>query len=161
MESQRERFLKVFKQEHQVVFDTVLELRDAVRDVNAEAAKKLVQTLDQVMGPHFRVEEEGLYPMLVQYLGRENVDHLLGEHRGAIQGMHQFKQSAGDREWLKAHGAEALKTLEAFCMHVASCDGLSIIVERFSEGEKRELDGHLDRVQAEPLPLTEWKPAAV
>jgi hypothetical protein len=153
------KFLETFKQEHQTILDGLLDLRGAIRQRDAARAQELVRALDQVMGPHFRVEEEALYPMLTDYLGTENVRNLLDEHRGAIAAMHLFKQHMGDPAWLQAQGPEALKMLEGFFMHVTSCDGLSIIIERFSDTQKIELAEHLDRVQAEPLPLTEWRPA--
>lgn len=160
MISSQEKFIKTFKQEHQTILDGLLDLRRAVRQADAARAQELVRELDQVMGPHFRVEEEALYPMLTDYLGAENVRNLLDEHKGAVAAMHLFKQHIGDPAWLQARGPEALKTLEGFFMHVTSCDGLSIIIERFSDVQKVELAEHLDRVLAASLPLTVWRPTA-
>ncbi len=42
-------------------------------------------------------------------------------------------------------------------MHVTSCDGLGIIVERFSKRQQAELGGVIDRVHATPRTLTEWR----
>src|SRR5574337_90303 len=102
----QEKFLKTFKQEHQTILDGLLDLRSAVRQVDAARAQELVRALDQVMGPHFRVEEETLYPMLADYLGADNVRNLIDEHKGAVAAMHLFKQHIGDPAWLRERGPE-------------------------------------------------------
>lgn len=155
----REKFLRVFKQEHQTILDRLLDLREAVRESDPTRARELVEVLDDVMGPHFRVEEEALYPMLKPHLGERNVSGLFEEHVGAVAAMHQLKSNVGDPRWLEENGETVLGELEGFFMHVAACDGLSIIVERFREDQKLDLAGALDRVQAENLPLTRWRPS--
>lgn len=154
----RERFLRVFKQEHQDILDGLLNLREAIRAGDAGRAHELVEELDGLMGPHFRVEEEALYPMLESYLGRENVEGLLAEHEGAVAAMREMKSNVGEPVWLGENGQRVLQGLEGFFMHVTACDGLSIIVERFPDDQKLGLADALDRVQAEALPLTEWRP---
>jgi len=95
--------------------------------------------------------------MLVDYLGEENMRNMLEEHAGAVNAMHQFKQHIGDQAWLEDHAPEVLKGLQGSFMHVTGCDGLSIIIERFSDTQKVELDEHLERVQANPQRLTQLK----
>lgn len=155
----REKFLRVFQQEHQVIFDQLVELRTAVREGDSVRAHEMVESLDRVMGPHIRVEEEDLYPMLAAYLGEQNVSGLIAEHDGAAAAIHELKGNAGDPEWLRENGPAVLKDLEGFFMHVTACDGLSIIVERFSDEQKLELADAVDRVLTEGLPLTAWRPA--
>ncbi len=152
------RFLKVFKHEHEVILDQLLALRRAVKVADGRRAAELVDAMDRVMGPHFEVEEVGLYPMLRDYLGSESVDDLLEEHVGAVAAMHELQCHAGDPDWLLANGAGTIaKILDAMMMHVTSCDGLSIIVERFGKEQQRALGDVIDRVHATPQTLTEWR----
>lgn len=154
------KFLRVFKEEHQIILNRLLELHEAVSGGDAVRARELVEVLDDVMGPHFRVEEEVLYPMLEAYLGEQNVCGLLEEHVGATTAVHRLKSNIGDPAWLRENGEAVFAELEGFFMHVAACDGLSIIVGRFSEVQKLVLARALDRVQKEEhLPLTRWKPS--
>ena len=155
----REKFLKAFKHEHQEILNRLIELREAMGNGDVAAARRLVGELDSILGPHFRVEEEALYPMLSPWLGEQNVKNLLEEHRGAVAAVHELKRNVGDPEWLRANGAKVLGYLNGFFMHVTACDGLSIIVERFTDEQKQALGEALDRVWAEALPLTVWRPA--
>ncbi|MEM3655363.1 MAG: hemerythrin domain-containing protein [Thermoprotei archaeon] len=155
--SMEEKFLKTFKQEHQVILDNLLKLRGAVQAGDSAEAERLVNTLDDVMGPHFKIEEVSLYPMLKDYLGEENVRKLLKEHAGAVEAMHALKKNAGKTDWLKANGKDVMKTMQGMFMHVTSCDGLSIIIERFPQSKKLELAAKLDEVYAKKEPLTVWR----
>lgn len=153
----QEKFIKAFKQEHQQILDRLLALKDAIEKTDTDLASNLVEELDQIMGPHFRVEEEALYPMLVEYLGDENVKELLSEHQRAVETLYNFKKCINNKTWLSQHREEALNKLQGFFMHVTGCDGLSIIIERFSEQQKAKLANHLDIVHSEARPLTQWK----
>jgi hypothetical protein len=48
-----------------------------------EKARTTLGEIDALVRPHFRYEEEALYPTLKQFLG-EYVDSLVEEHDGAI-----------------------------------------------------------------------------
>ncbi len=153
----QEKFIKAFKQEHQRILDGLLALREAIRKIDTKQASEIVERLDSIMGPHFRVEEEALYPMLTEYLGQENIQNLLSEHQEAVEVLYNFKKYIGDEAWLSAHREEVLKKLVGLFMHVTSCDGLSIIIERFSDRQKTKLADYLDHVRTQSQPLTQWK----
>lgn len=152
-----EDFLQAFKEEHKAILDHLLMLRGAIRHGDSSEARRIVNSLDVIMGPHFRVEEEALYPMLKEYFGEEKVQRLLEEHSVATEAMNEFKQNIGNETYVKEHGEVVLKKLQGFFMHVTSCDGLSIIIEKFPEDQKRKLAFHLAKVRAEAIPLTLWK----
>ncbi len=154
------RFLRAFKEEHKVILNELLELRKVVNNRDNEAAAKLVEDLDRIMGPHFKVEEEALYPMLREYFGDENVEKLIEEHDIATSAMIEFKNNIGNKGYLEEHARDTLKHLQGFFMHVTSCDGLSIIIDRFSDEQKQELETRLDEVWENPEPLTSWRTAS-
>jgi hemerythrin HHE cation binding domain-containing protein len=124
---------------------------------DSSEARRIVNFLDVIMGPHFRVEEEALYPKLKEYFGEENVKRLLEEHSVTTETMNEFKQSIGDETYVKEDGEDVLKKLKGFFMHLTSCDGLSIIIEKFPENQKRKLAFHLAKVRAEAILLTLWR----
>jgi len=151
------RFLEAFKEEHKVILNDLLSLRSAINNNDNIKAGELVEKLDEIMGPHFKVEEEALYPMLGEYFGDENISRLLREHDIATKAMNEFKEHIADDSYIKEHAPETLKKLQEFFMHVTSCDGLSIIIEKFSDSQKQELDSELDKVWENPEPLTKWR----
>ncbi|HVY55760.1 MAG TPA: hemerythrin domain-containing protein [Thermodesulfobacteriota bacterium] len=150
-------FLDAFKEEHKIILNNLLSLKDAVKRKDTGDAEKLVRFLDDIMGPHFRVEEEALYPMLTEYFGEDNVERLLEEHTMATDAMNDFKNNIGSEQYMREHGEDTLKKLQGFFLHVTSCDGLSIIIEKFSDDQKKNLDAHLMKVRDEAVPLTVWK----
>jgi hypothetical protein len=150
-------FLGAFKEDHKIILNNLLSLKDAVKRKDTKNAASLVVFLDDIMGPHFRVEEEALYPMLTEYFGEDNVERLLEEHTLATDAMNEFKHNIGSERYMVEHGEDTLKKLQGFFLHVTSCDGLSIIIEKFSDDQKKNLDAHLAKVREEGIPLTVWK----
>lgn len=51
------------KTDHEQVRDYLLDLIDASARRDAKKALELLLTLDKLTGPHFRFEEESLYPV--------------------------------------------------------------------------------------------------
>jgi len=144
-----------FRDDHRKVRDFILDIVDAIDKRELARAGEILGNLDAMVGPHFRYEEEDLYPVLKKFLG-EHVDELVGEHDGAIDtakacaGLLQ-KGSLTDEEC-----AAAKKAAMGLLVHVSNCDGLAILAERFS---KEELDGLGERYMAareKNVPLLQW-----
>jgi len=88
------------------------------------------------VGPHFRYEEESLYPVLKTLLG-ENVDQPLSEHNGVID---TAKTCAALLQKDSLTGEEAERTAnaaKALLVHAANCDGLALLSERFKPKRAR------------------------
>jgi hemerythrin-like domain-containing protein len=79
-----EVFAQLFRQEHREIRDALLELVEAYSRRDTELARKLVGQVASLTGPHFRYEEEALYPPLEQIFGDEFIEMLLLDHDGAI-----------------------------------------------------------------------------
>ncbi|MBI2857327.1 MAG: hemerythrin domain-containing protein, partial [Chloroflexi bacterium] len=58
-----------FREDHRKVRDGLLDLAAAAEKGDLEGAKKTLFALDELVGPHFRYEEEALYPALREFLG--------------------------------------------------------------------------------------------
>src|SRR3972149_1323997 len=71
-----------FREDHRQVRDWLLDLADAAEGGDLPRARDALGALDRLVGPHFRYEEEALYPALREFLG-EYVDQLVTEHDGA------------------------------------------------------------------------------
>src|SRR3989338_2574786 len=75
--------IKEFREDHRKVRDGLLKIMDALQAKEVAKARKILGNLNVLVGPHFRYEEETLYPTLRVFLG-EYVDQLLKEHDGVI-----------------------------------------------------------------------------
>lgn len=66
--------------EHDAVVTLISHVRDAHRDGDVPRMAELARRIASVLGPHTRVEEDGLFPELAAEFP-EKIDALVGEHR--------------------------------------------------------------------------------
>lgn len=145
-------FTDVFRQEHRAVRDLLFDLIDAFNARDAARARQLLTRLAALTGPHFRYEEESLYPNLVDVFGADYVDKLLDDHDSAVRTARRLVELAGRDELTDADVAEAVAGARSVLPHVSDCEGLSIMVERFPQERvegivqtrQRALDADLD-----------------
>jgi hemerythrin-like domain-containing protein len=99
---------KLLKEEHQAIL-LKLELmeyflqylrapfEDSPERIEAEKAllRDLAFSLEKGIGPHFRNEEEALFPILAEYLGREHgpIDAMIHEHEKIRGAFFHWKKS--------------------------------------------------------------------
>lgn len=144
-----------FREDHRKVRDGLLDMIGALEAKQVVRAGEILGRLNVMVGPHFRYEEEALYPTLKVFLG-EYVDQLVREHDGVIDTARQClellkKGSLTDDEAQQA--AQAARTL---LVHVANCDGLNILSERLSKDELDQLGKKLAAAREAGVPLLDW-----
>jgi hypothetical protein len=145
-------FTDVFRQEHRQVRDLLFDLIDAFRARDSAEARALTVRIAALTGPHFRYEEESLYPSLVDVFGADYVEKLLGDHDGAVRTARRLVELAAVDDLTDAQVEEAVAAARSILPHVSDCDGLSIMVERFPtdriesifETRQRALDDDVD-----------------
>lgn len=126
-------FTAVFRREHRAVRDMLFELIDAFQNRDQARAQTLLARVAALTGPHFRYEEESLYPHLVDVFGADYVDKLYDDHDAAVRTARRLVELAGREELTDAEATEAVAGARSILPHVSDCDGLSIMVERFPE----------------------------
>ena len=119
----------MFRQEHREIRDAILDLIEASRRDDPSEARRLVTRLAMLTGPHFRYEEECMYPALVGFFGPEYVEGLCAEHDAAIGAARLLAELVG-RDAPTGADREAIRVLaRGLLPHVSDCEGLSIMVE--------------------------------
>lgn len=144
-----------FREDHRKVRDGLLELMEALQSKDVVKARKILDKINVLVGPHFRYEEEVLYPTLRVFLG-EYVDQLLTEHDGVIATARSCagllkKDSLTDEE-----AKLAVSAARALLIHVSNCDGLSILSERLNKKEIDTLSEKLAAARKAGVPLLDW-----
>ena len=124
-----EEFTEVFRAEHRQVRDLLLDLVRAFGERDAGRVRSLVAAVAQATGPHFRYEEEAMYPRLTAIFGDAYVGKLLADHDGAIRNARELQQLAGNDELTAQQAARGIELTRQILPHVSDCDGLSIMVE--------------------------------
>jgi len=128
-------FVTTFREEHRQVRDTLLELIDAFQERDQRRIGELLNKTAEYTGPHFRYEEEALYPGLVNIYGEAYIESLLQDHDGAIKSAQRLVEIAQKSELTDGDITEAVGLLRGLLPHVSDCEGLSIMVERLPEEE--------------------------
>ncbi len=151
-----DRFARLFRNEHRRVRDGLLALVRALEARDLRLARALLDQVAIDTGPHFRYEEEALYPALVEIFGPEYIERLLRDHDRVIG-------SAGSLASLTAKGSltdeevgYAIRLVRSVLPHVSDCDGLSIMVERLAPETVQAILDARDRSLCDGVGLFDW-----
>jgi len=147
-----QEFTEVFRAEHRQVRDLLLELVLAFGGRDVARARSLVAGVAEAAGPHFRYEEETVYPALAGIFGDAYVGKLLADHDGAIRNARELLWLAGHDEFTEEQAGQGAELTRQILPHVSDCDGLAIMVEtlpdnvvgRILSARKAALDAGLD-----------------
>lgn len=144
-----------FREDHRKVRDGILEITAALKAKDIVKAREVLGTLNELTGPHFRYEEEYLYPALRTLLG-EYVDQLLNEHDHVVETARVCARLLAKDELTDEEAEVAQKAAMSLLVHVSNCDGLAILSERFSQEEMDELGNRFAEARDENISMLEW-----
>lgn len=145
-----------FREEHRFVRDTLLDIADAARRGEAEEVEGLVDELIEATGPHFRYEEESLYPNIAQFVGEERVSEMLTDHDGAIAAVKEMKDILAEETISESEGERIAELTQAMMTHVQDCDGIAVLMENLSDEEMDEVATVVETANEEGVPLLDW-----
>ncbi len=151
-----ERFARVFRNEHRQVRDVLLDLIAAFEARELASVRALLDRAAVLTGPHFRYEEESLYPALAEIFGEGYIEKLLGDHDRAIGTAKKLVGLSKKQSLTEDDVGTACRLVREVLPHVSDCDGLSIMVERVDATTVREILDTRDRAREAGLNLLEW-----
>ena len=151
-----ERFAAVFREEHRVVRDLLLDLVDAYESGNSVRARKVLTEVARITGPHFRYEEETLYPALVPVFGAEYIEKLLGDHDFAIASARRLVELTDGHGLSEEEQTRAVRLTRGILPHVSDCEGLTIMVELFPGPAVESVLEARERAREEGFDLLTW-----
>jgi len=144
-----------FREDHRKVRDGLLDIIRYLTVKDVVKARQVLGRLDALVGPHFRFEEESLYPMLRVFLG-EHVDQLLREHDGVINTARSCAELLRKDKLTDEEAKQAVNAARSLLVHVSTCDGLAILAEKLKPQELVELGEKLAAARKARVPLLEW-----
>lgn len=151
-----EEFTNIFRQEHREVWDIILALISAFRNTDRDAIGSLLEKLVELTGPHFRYEEESLYPELTEFFTDEYVAKLYGDHDMAIANAKRVTALASINPLSEEQCRDAVRMLQSIMPHVSDCDGLSILIETMPEEKIQAVLDTREAAREANLSLTTW-----
>lgn len=149
-------FTRTFRDEHRTVRDLLLDLIAAFERADLPQARALLAEVAARTGPHFRYEEEALYPSLARIFGAGYVSKLLADHDGAIRTVRGLAALAARERLDSEQVGEAVDGVRSILPHVSDCEGLSIMVEVLPEAEVAAVLTARERALAAGLDLLTW-----
>jgi len=144
-----------FREDHRDVRDGLLDIISALETKDVLKAREVLGKLNTLVGPHFRFEEEALYPTLRVFLG-EYVDELLKEHDGVIETARTCAKLLEKDSLTDVEAKEAARAARALLIHVSNCDGLAILSERLKKAQLDELGVRFEGARKAGVPLLDW-----
>lgn len=144
-----------FREDHRKVRDGILDISDALRNKDVKKAREVLGVLNELTGPHFRYEEENLYPALRTLLG-EYVDTLVKEHDNVIDTAKVCASLLSKDSLTDQESQDATNAAMQMLIHVSNCDGLAILSERFTQQQIDDLGTRFEEARAAGVPLLTW-----
>lgn len=151
-----QQFAEQFRAEHRQVRDLLLRLLQAFEQRDTRRAAELVQSIAVLTGPHFRYEEEAVYPALVSIFGEDYVQKLLSDHDRVISSAARLSALAQKQTLEEGEVQEAVRLIRAILPHVSDCDGLSIMVECLPDEQVQQIMDTRSRSLADNVDLLRW-----
>lgn len=151
-----EQFTEIFRGEHRKVRDVLLDLMQAFQGRDKARIQSLLSQAAHDTGPHFRYEEEALYPALVGIFGEEYIEKLLGDHDQVIRTAKKLMELAGKDPLTDDDVVRATQLIRSVLPHVSDRDGLSIMVERLPAEKVRSILDARDHSLRAGLDLLQW-----
>lgn len=145
------------KKDHYMVRDLLLDLIENIKAKNVEKSLEILINLDKLGGPHFRFEEETLYPLLEKFYGKEYLEYLLSAHDRVIKAARRIAEVLGKGEINDEEADELISLIRRDILpHPIECEGLVLLAEKLSKEELEKVAESIERSRAEGVPLLEW-----
>lgn len=151
-----EDFYTEFRKEHRIIRDLLLGLITALLQQDNNKAGTLLKELDTITGPHFRYEEETLYPGLVHIFGEPYINKLLTDHDLAITRAKKLKTIIEKEKQAEGDYLEGINLVRAILPHVSDCEGLTIMVEKLPKEKVDAIINSMINSREQNIPLLRW-----
>ncbi len=151
-----DQFSEIFRTEHRAVRDGLLSMAESFTKRDRNEASSLLGHVAVLTGPHFRYEEESLYPGLRTIFGPKYIEKLYVDHDRVIGSARRLVELVGQDAWTDGDIREAVERVQDMLPHVSDCDGLSIMVERLPEDMVSGILEARERCNEAGLDLLRW-----
>lgn len=125
--------------EHRELHDILLDLLIANEARDGRRVTTLAQTFRDVARPHFRYEDEVLFPAFTELLGVEYVAGLIADHRSVEEALDRIEALARADAIDEPGAAEIGRLAQTALACIVTCHGLGIVVDLQPPGAAERL----------------------
>lgn len=151
-----DQFAQAFRNEHREIRDALFALSGAFEKKSRGEIAVALARVAQLTGPHFRYEEDALYPSLTRVFGRGHIGKLVADHDLAIGAVRRLAALGGQIPLTDKVVLEALKLIRGILPHISDCEGLSIMTETLSSSKILAILESRRSAQRRGLDLLSW-----
>jgi len=145
------------REDHKKVRDILLDLMDSIKRLDVTKSVELLLVLDKLGGPHFRTEEDVMYPTLKRFYGDEYYSRLLEEHDRVIRAAKQIGETLGKGSITPDEAARLVRLIQNEILpHPITCSGLEMMMERCTPEELNKIAENIASAREADVPLLEW-----
>ena len=149
-------FFNEFRNDHRQIRDLVMDSITSINNKDSEKVKALLSKLDDIAGPHFRFEEEALYPKLIPFYGAGYINKLFTDHDMAIARFERLSSLLSKNEMNNVEGNTAIFMIRGLLPHISDCEGLTIMLELFDGKRIEKISKAMNIARKENLGLLTW-----
>ena len=158
MKEQNEvKVIREFHSDHQKVIQALFDLRQSIAKRNIDEVRTTLGGAEQLLGTHFKFEENYLYPALQPFLGEGYVKKLFNEHDSIFRSVGRIAELAHKEKWTDAEAQSAQTNLELIYEDPIGCDGLSLWIERLSREQQDGLFLQFVKVREQGTKFSEYR----
>jgi hemerythrin-like domain-containing protein len=150
------QFEAMVRQEHQEMRGALKELADTFWWRVPEYFPSILRKVAAIAGPHFRCEEEVLYPALEEAAGKQHVAGLLADHNQLARSADRLAELAKKDVWSDEEVGVGIELIHGLLQHVNDCDGLVEMVERLPDEKVRDIMNSHEGFNKANLDLLRW-----
>jgi RND superfamily putative drug exporter len=125
-----ERLSHVSHAEHRQLLDLLVEIELASESRRAERVVALAGQLRRLAEPHFRYEQQALFPQLVDPLGAEYVRGLYTAQEGVFEALGRIESLAESDSSPRSAAAETRRLVRSARSSLITCDAAAEVLER-------------------------------
>ena len=142
--------------EHSAIREMLMELNSALILEDIEQCKILLPKIDEMTGPHFRYEEEALFPAMVNIYYPGYINKLYTDHDLTIARINQLRNLFNQDCFTEMDFTSAIRHLGMIDHYITNCETLPTNDMQFDDTQIRQICNTRKKSLDENLSLVDW-----
>lgn len=152
----QKEFIQQFQNEHRQIRTTLWELLVSLVQRDITLGRCYLKKLDKLTGPHFRYEEETLFPALMEIYDSMYVNKLFTDHDLVIMHIKKLCSTLNQPDLTEEDYTIAIKQVKSVLPIVSSCESISAMIEKFNDRLIEKLNDTHNKAYHDNFSLFKW-----
>ena len=153
---EKKELLLQLEKEHDQIREMLQKLSISIMIEDVERFKKLLVNFDQIIGPHFRFEEEAVYPALVDIYYPGYISKLYTDHDLAIARFNELKNLVNKEKFSESDYISGIRHVRMMGHYITGCEILPIKNIPLDDQQIKRLKTLHKKSKEEKLGLISW-----